>query len=126
MLLIHWIGGRREAFLVGMAGGAGFAFAENLLYEGVWFGGDLWAPVTLLRGLGGALHPFTGGLVGFGYYEVLRGRAGAPGRLAASFALAVGLHALWNGGLVVLETIVVDYEGGWRLNVYGEWLPGTI
>ena len=126
LLLIRWIGGRREAFLVGMAGDVGFAFAENLLYEGAFFSGQLWAPVTLLRGLGGALHPLTAGLVGLGYYEVLRGRAGGPARLAAYYALAVGLHAAWNGGLVVLETIVVDYDDGWRLNVYGEWLPGTL
>jgi RsiW-degrading membrane proteinase PrsW (M82 family) len=50
-----------EAFLVGMAGGVGFAVVENMLYEST--GTRLWAAEATLRGVGGVLHPLNAGLV---------------------------------------------------------------
>ena len=55
--------------------------------------------IATLRGLGGALHPLNAGLVGLGWYGVRQGLPGAWRRLLGLYGLAVGLHALWNGGL---------------------------
>jgi hypothetical protein len=127
LLLARRLRGPAEAFLVGMAGGAGFAIVENMLYEGT--GTQLWAAVTALRGAGGVLHPLTAGLVALGWYGVRRGQPGAWGRRLAYYGLAVGLHALWNGGLAVLFSRVgAEYFGTetWRLSVYGLGQPGVV
>ena len=128
LLLASRIRTRNEAFLVGMAGGAGFAFVENLLYEGGAYS-SLWTAVTVLRSAGAALHPLTAGLVGIGVWELTQRRPGSGLRLLGYLGVAVGLHAAWNGGLVILESIEADYlfeAHAWQLNVYGLWLPGIM
>lgn len=101
VILMSRIHSRREAFLVGMAGGVGFAVLENMFYGGVFFG-DRWLEVTAVRSMGAPLHPFGAGIVGLAIYDVWHGRPGAPIRLAGAFALAVGIHLAWNGGIVLL------------------------
>jgi RsiW-degrading membrane proteinase PrsW (M82 family) len=119
--------GPGEAFLIGMAGGVGFAIVENMLYEGA--GERLWAGIVLLRGLGGALHPLNAGLVAMGWYAARNGEPGGIRRLLGYYGLAVGLHAFWNGGLTVLLSGIGAYFFGattWRLDVFGVGQPGAV
>lgn len=85
----------RDALLIGIGCGAGFAIIENIAYEG---GGlHLWTGITLIRGIGAALHPFGAGLMSVGWYGVVHQQPGAWHRLARFYLLAVGAHAIWNG-----------------------------
>lgn len=131
--LAAFILGRRlrspaEAFLMGMAGGAGFAIVENMLYESG--GATLWAAVATLRGVGGVLHPLNAGLVALGWYGVVNGTG--PGRwrrLLALYGLAVGIHALWNGGLTLIFSAAGAYffaTDTWEVSVYGLGQPGIV
>ncbi|MBI4497028.1 MAG: PrsW family intramembrane metalloprotease [Chloroflexi bacterium] len=126
-LLAKRLRGPAEAFLVGMAGGVGFAILENMLYEAA--GARVWAHIAALRGMGGVLHPLNAGLVALGWYGVRHGVPGAWGRLLGLYGLAVGIHALWNGGLVVLYSGIGVYffgEGTWQLSIYGVGQPGVV
>jgi RsiW-degrading membrane proteinase PrsW (M82 family) len=94
---------RREAFLVSAMAGAGFAALENVLYAG--FGLYLWAGILLARALGGAIHPLGAGLVGLAWRDILRGEPRAWTNGVARFGLAVGMHAAWNGGSLLVITL---------------------
>jgi RsiW-degrading membrane proteinase PrsW (M82 family) len=97
----------RDAFLFGVAAGAGFAAVENLLYASGWFlWGESWLAVSLLRSLGAAVHPLGGGLVSLGVWTAVRTRR--PRAAVASFAAAAAVHALWNGSIAV--TLVLFNE----------------
>lgn len=85
----------RDALLIGIACGAGFAIVENIMYEGGGIG--LWTGITVVRGIGGALHPFGAGLVSLGWFAVFHRQEGAWRRLVHYYLIAVGAHALWNG-----------------------------
>jgi hypothetical protein len=117
-----------EAFLVGMAGGAGFAIVENMLYESG--GRGLWAAVATMRGIGGVLHPLNAGLVAIGWYGVMN--TTEPGRwkrLLGFYGLAVAIHALWNGGLTLIFSAAGAYffaTDTWRVDVYGLGQPGIV
>jgi RsiW-degrading membrane proteinase PrsW (M82 family) len=106
--------GRREAFLVGAMAGAGFAALENVIYAG--FGFTFWAGILLVRALGGAIHPLGAGLVALGWRDVLTGAAGAWPKWLARFGLAAGMHALWNGGSLLVITLA-------GANFFGELPP---
>lgn len=92
---------RREAFLAGVSAGTGFAVVENLLYAGfaAAFGGP-WQAVVLARTLGAAVHPLASGIVALGAHD--RQQGGGTGALLRGYGAGVGVHALWNGSLVVL------------------------
>jgi RsiW-degrading membrane proteinase PrsW (M82 family) len=92
---------RREAFLAGAAAGTGFAVIENLLYAGFTgtFGGP-WQAVVLARTVGSAVHPLASGLVALGVHD--RRAGGGTAALLRGYGAGVGVHALWNGSLVVL------------------------
>ena len=127
LLLARRLRGPDEAFLVGMAGGVGFAIVENMLYEAA--GNQLWAHITTLRAIGGVLHPLTAGLVAVGWYGLRQGQPGGWRRLSSFYGLAVGIHALWNGGLTVLMSGAGAYFFGtdtWQLNIYGVGQPGVV
>lgn len=116
-----------EAFLVGMAGGLGFAIVENMLYASS--GDTEWAHIVALRAIGGAIHPLNAGLVALGWYGVRNGQPGARGKLLGFYGLAVGIHALWNGGLWILYSDLGAYLLGaesWQLNIYGIGQPGVV
>jgi len=93
--------GRREAFLAGVAAGAGFAIVENVLYAlaGAAFGGP-WAAIVVARAMGAAVHPLASGLVVTGWWEARHG--GDRGALGRGLFAGVGVHALWNGSVVAL------------------------
>ncbi len=94
---------RRDAFLVGAMAGAGFAALENVLYAG--FGFYFWAGILVVRALGGAIHPLGSGLVALGWRDVLRGEAKAWLNWFRRFGIAAGIHALWNGGSLLVITL---------------------
>lgn len=94
---------RRDAFLVGAMAGAGFAALENVLYAG--FGFHFWAGILVVRALGGAIHPLGSGLVALGWRDVLRGESKAWPNWLARFGMAAGMHALWNGGSLLVITL---------------------
>ncbi len=94
---------RQETFWVGALAGAGFAMIENVIYGTGWF--SIWAGVFILRAIGGALHPLGSGLVALGWRDVLRGEPGATNRWFKQYALAVLIHAIWNGGSLLVITL---------------------
>ena len=94
---------RRDAFLVGALAGAGFAALENMIYTG--FGSSVWAGVLIVRALGGAIHPFGAGLVAVAWRAVLRREPDAWLKWLGRYGAAVGMHALWNGGSLLVITL---------------------
>ena len=118
----------RQVLLMGLAVGAGFAIMENTLYEGVYaqYGGWSWGGVTLLRGLGAVLHPVCTGLVALGWF---RTKDRGFGQLLKGYAIAVGLHTLWNGGfsaLVYLSGFGFYGNAGPSISVYGTAVEATL
>lgn len=99
---------RREAFLAGAAAGVGFAVVENLLYVGFasWFGGP-WPVIALGRLLGVAVHPLASGLVMLGWWEWRQDRKLMT--LLRGYLAGVGVHALWNGSVVVFGAVETAY-----------------
>lgn len=82
-----------RAFLLGVASGAGFAFAENVLNVSL-LGSSAWLAGLLNRLVATLMHCATGGLMGWGWGQAWSARK--PGRLALAYLGAVGIHALWN------------------------------
>ena len=103
--LLKGIQSRRDVFLLGAVAGAGFAALENVIYAAA--GIRYWGGILLLRAFGAAVHPLGAGLTALAWHAVLRKRPqGFSETLGVShpafwFCLAVGQHALWNGGLVL-------------------------
>ena len=115
---------RRDVFLLGAAAGAGFAAVENILYA--LFGGRYWGGILLVRALGAAVHPLGTGLMALAWHAILEKRTQVfsekPGFWAGLMALAVGQHALWNGGLVLwiaLSGAAFFGPGAWEADVMG-------
>jgi len=94
----------RDALLVGAIAGAGFAVLEDALYAGL--GLRIWAGILLVRALGAAIHPLGAGLTAWGWHDLLHRKPGAGRRWLARYGLAVGIHALWNGGSLLVLTLV--------------------
>lgn len=95
-----------RAFLLGVASGAGFALAENMLNS--LFVGPAWGPGVLARLVATVMHCATGGLMGWGWGQWWAGRR--PWYLPLAFAGAVTIHSLWNscaGGLVLIGLSVL-------------------
>lgn len=92
---------RRDAVVVGASAGAGFAVVENLLYAGfaAAFGGP-WQLVVIARTVSAPVHVLASGVVALGVWDSRR--EDRPGALLRGYAGGVGVHALWNGSLVVL------------------------
>lgn len=102
-----------QAFLWGLAGGAGFALAEGLFNS---LGGiDSWAVVVSFRLGATLLHCFTGALMGLAWYQALAEKHW--GRGLGLCALSVGIHSLWN--LLVAGMALAS------LGLQGSELPGT-
>ena len=107
---------KQEAFWVGAMAGAGFAALENVVYASA--GLTIWAGILLVRALGSALHPLGSGLVAQGWRDVLRGEKDSGKNWLRRFGIAVAVHAVWNGGSLLVITL-----GGARF--FGE-LPAAI
>ena len=104
-----------RAFLWGVAGGAGFALAENL-FNGALGGAEDWAVGAVSRLGATVMHCATGGLVGWGWGQLWSRRR--PWRLIGSYVAAVVVHGVWNGITVVVallstNTFVNEVGGPW-------------
>jgi hypothetical protein len=97
--LLKGLDSRRHAFLLGVAAGAGFAALENVIYALV--GGRYWGGILLVRTLGAAVHPLGTGLAALAWHAILNNRPTTNRNWIGGFVLAVGQHALWNGGLAL-------------------------
>ncbi|MFQ5614087.1 MAG: PrsW family glutamic-type intramembrane protease, partial [Anaerolineae bacterium] len=117
---------RRDAFLLGAAAGVGFAALENLLYAA--FGLGFWGGILAVRAVGAAIHPLGSGLVAVGWRDVLQGKDNAWGTWFRNYGLAVLVHALWNGGsLIVLTLAAAEFFGELppEVDVLGVSMGGT-
>lgn len=94
----------RDALLIGAIAGAGFAALEDAIYAG--FGLRIWAGILLVRALGAAIHPLGAGLTAWGWHDLLHRQPSAGRRWLTRYGLAVGIHALWNGGSLLVLTLV--------------------
>lgn len=107
-----------EGFMAGVLSGAGYALFENLFLSN----GGQWAYVVLARVGTGAVHIFTTSLVGWGLASAWG--KGRYLRLALSFAIAVGVHGLWNGlTLFTVGSQVSTIPGIGSLPQVGSILP---
>jgi RsiW-degrading membrane proteinase PrsW (M82 family) len=107
---------RQEAYWLGAMAGAGFAVLENIIYATSSL--SLWAGIMLVRAIGSALHPLGSGLMAVGWRDVLRGEKDAATNWWRRFGIAVAMHAVWNGGSLLVITL-----GG--AGFFGE-MPGEI
>jgi RsiW-degrading membrane proteinase PrsW (M82 family) len=107
---------RRQAFLAGVTAGTGFAIAENLVYAA--FLGVPWNAILLARSLGAAVHPLASGLVMVGWWEWREGRGLSV--LARRFLAGAGVHALWNGSLVVLTVTETAFVVGQTAETFAQ------
>jgi RsiW-degrading membrane proteinase PrsW (M82 family) len=83
-----------RAFFLGIASGAGFALAENVLNVSL-FEGSIWIGAVVSRVLATLMHCATGGMMGWGWGELWSARK--PGHLALAYLGAVSVHGVWNG-----------------------------
>lgn len=93
--------GAAQAFLWGVAGGAGFAIAEGLFNAAIAL--ESWSAVVLLRVGSTLMHCLGSGLMGLGWYHLLRTRR--PWHILGTYAASVGLHVLWNMGAIGMAAI---------------------
>jgi hypothetical protein len=100
--------GQARAFLWGVAGGAGFALAENLFNTTNELGS--WAPLVLLRVGASLLHCATGGLMGLAWYRVLVRRQWGQG--LGLFAASIAFHGVWNALAAVMALASLWSLGG--------------
>jgi hypothetical protein len=100
--------GLSRAFLWGVASGAGFALAENLLNVAGEF--DSWAPLVLLRVGASLLHCLTGGLMGMAWHQVLVRRQWVRG--FGLFVASTGIHGAWNALAAVMALASLWALGG--------------
>jgi hypothetical protein len=98
---------RLEAFLLGVAAGAGFAAFEGVFYGLVGLATPAaWGVLMLTRGSTAAIHGLSSGLAGLGWQAIVVERRWLSGLLW--FALGPLLHGLWNAaaagqGIVALS-----------------------
>jgi hypothetical protein len=95
--------GADQAFLWGVAGGAGFAIAEGLFNTAIALEG--WSAVVLLRVGSTLMHCLGSGLMGLGWYHLLRTRR--LWHILGTYAASVGLHVLWNMGAIGMAAVSV-------------------
>jgi hypothetical protein len=91
-----------QAFLWGLAGGAGFAIVEGLLNTTGGF--TTWVPQVLVRIGATLLHCTTGALMGIAWHSILVRRRWAPA--IGLYTACVAVHSLWNAlsiGMVFLS-----------------------
>ncbi len=92
LLLVRRRPGQAEAFLLGLAGAAGFAALEGVLNSTIDL--DAWLSVALMRIGTSLMHCLAGGLVGLGWHALRSARR--PWRAVGLYLSAVALHAVWN------------------------------
>jgi len=97
-----------QAFLWGLAGGAGFALAEGMFNAAGAL--EVWGAVALVRTGATTLHCFTGALMGLAWYNLLVERRW--GRALGLYAASVSVHGLWNALTVAMTTLSLSTLDG--------------
>jgi RsiW-degrading membrane proteinase PrsW (M82 family) len=118
--LLKGLKSRRDAFMLGVAAGAGFAALENVIYA--LFGGPYWGGILTVRALGAAVHPLGTGLTAVAWHALLNRNPDTDRRWIGGFGLAVVQHAVWNGGLALWMALSGAAFFGpqpWEANVMG-------
>jgi hypothetical protein len=108
IVVLQEVNSRYDGLIYGVTAGMGFAMMENLTYSiGALASGSGWGMITLIRGLASTVgHGVTAGLIGYavGAYIDPDRRTGF-GTVALAYLGAVGLHAGWNGLLIVATAL---------------------
>jgi hypothetical protein len=81
----------------GMLSGIGFGIVESLVNAAML--GSAWSVGAVVRFLAVSMHCLTGGVMGVAF---LRAKERKWLQAVATAALAVGIHALWNGSTLML------------------------
>jgi hypothetical protein len=100
--------GLAEAFLWGLACGAGFSLVEGMFSTTTAL--ESWTAVVLLRVGATMLHCATGGLMGIAWYALLAQRDWL--RALALYVASVSIHGTWNALTVVMTLASVSSSGG--------------
>jgi hypothetical protein len=87
----------------GLAAGAGFALVENLFNTVLAL--DVWVFVMLLRLGGTGMHCLGTGLSSLGWHNFLTTHR--PWRFVGAYAIAVVIHALWNGAVITMAGVSI-------------------
>jgi RsiW-degrading membrane proteinase PrsW (M82 family) len=98
LFLGYRLRGEAEAFLWGVACGAGFALTESLLNGSVALEG--WGVVMIMRWGATLMHCLASGIMGLGWHHAILSRR--PWRLLGAYGASVGMHALWNGAAMAI------------------------
>lgn len=98
LLLGYRLRGSAEAWLWGVACGAGFAIAESLFNGSIALEG--WGAVMLMRCASSLMHCLASGVMGLGWFQALVRRR--PWRLLVAYGVSTGIHALWNAAAVAV------------------------
>jgi RsiW-degrading membrane proteinase PrsW (M82 family) len=92
-----------QAFLWGLASGAGFALIENIFNTLMTLEG--WAFIAPMRIGATAMHCLGSGLIALGWHQLLMKRR--PWRLVGAYGLSVTIHAVWNAAAVAMIGIAI-------------------
>jgi RsiW-degrading membrane proteinase PrsW (M82 family) len=98
LFLGYRLRGEAEAFLWGIACGAGFALGESLFNGSVALEG--WWAVMILRWGATLMHCVGSGIMGLGWHDAIVTKR--PWRLLGTYGASAGLHALWNGAAIAV------------------------
>jgi RsiW-degrading membrane proteinase PrsW (M82 family) len=90
-----------QAFLWGLASGAGFTLIENLFNTTLALEG--WIVIMILRVGATAMHCLAGGLTALGWQRLLVERR--PWKLMGAYILSVTIHAIWNALVIAIAGI---------------------
>ena len=96
-----------QAFLGGALGGAGYALFESLFLPQA---GELWAVTMVARAGTPLIHAFNTALVCWGLAEGFRRKRWLFA--IGTYALAVGLHGLWNLAAIGIGLAGIGVESG--------------
>ena len=88
----------RTAILIGVAGGVGFAFAENVGYLSLL--ADNWWLIFWLRAAGAIMHGAASGFIGRAWYRGLK--QGRWGAMLVDLCKGWGIHGFWNALAVLV------------------------
>jgi RsiW-degrading membrane proteinase PrsW (M82 family) len=102
---------RSEALIFGAAVGTGFAAVENVIYaSGSFWGTDWWAPISVVRMSGSALHLIGTALITLAVFELRQPKDQRLISVPGAYGVALGVHAAWNGSIAVAIVLFAGHE----------------
>jgi len=106
LLLVGQKPSQARAWLWGLTGGLGFAWAESLFNAGAVTAA--WGLAMLLRAGATIMHACGAGLMGLGWRAAWVERR--PVRLILAYLVSVGLHATWNVIAIGLALFILEAQ----------------